>query len=403
MRISTALMYQTGSTAISRQQTELLRTQQQISTGRRMLAPSDDPVAASEALRVEQGRALTSQYQSAQGAARDRLSILEARLGDAGDLYQSLRQLTVQAGNAALSNQDRASLAREMRGLQTQLLSVANSSDGQGGFLFSGFNVDTQPFDRTPAGVTYNGDQGQRLLQVAAGRQIAVTANGAQVFDRVRDGNGVFATSASATNTGTAVVSPGSVTEATLITHHDYQINFSVTAGVTTYDVLDVTAGTTLSTGNAYTSGNAIAFDGLSFKVEGAPANGDSLTVQPSENTSVFDMIDALALVLETPVITSTDKAELQNALGQALTHFDRAIDTALDVRTGVGASLRELEGLGDMASADALQADSRLSELRDLDLAEAISRLSLQSTALEAAQQAYLRTTGLSLFNYLS
>lgn len=403
MRISTALMYQTGSTAITRQQSELLQTQQQISTGRRMLSPSDDPVAASEALRVEQGRALTNQYQSAQGAARDRLSILEARLGDAGDLYQSLRQLGVQAGNAALSNQDRASLAREIRGLQTQLLSIANSSDGQGGYLFSGFNIDTQPFDRTPGGVAYNGDQGERLLQVAAGRQLAVTANGAQVFDRVRDGNGVFATRPGAANTGTAVVNAGSVTDASLITRHDYQINFTVTAGVTTYDVQDLTAGTTLSTGNAYTAGNAIAFDGLSFKVEGAPANGDSLSVRPSQSTSVFDMIDAMALALETPVITSADKAALQNSLGQALTHLDRAIDTALDVRTGVGASLRELEGLGDMASADALQADARLGELRDLDLAEAISRLSLQSTALEAAQQAYLRTTGLTLFNFLN
>ncbi|MDX2218639.1 MAG: flagellar hook-associated protein FlgL [Burkholderiales bacterium] len=403
MRISTALMYQTGSTAISRQQSELSRTQQQISTGRRMLAPSDDPVAASEALRVEQGRALTSQYLSAQGAARDRLSILEVRLGDAGDMYQSLRQLTVQAGNAALSNADRASLAREVRGLQNQLLAIANSSDGQGGYLFSGFNVDTQPFDRTPAGITYNGDQGQRLLEVAAGRQIAVTANGAQVFDRVRDGNGVFATRAGAVNTGTAVVSAGSVTDASLITRHDYQINFSVVAGVTTYDVLDLTAGTTLSTGNAYAAGDAIAFDGLSFKVDGAPANGDSLSVRPSQNSSVFDMVDALARALETPVITSADKAELQNSLGQAMTHLDRAIDTALDVRTGVGAALRELDGLGDMASADALQADARLGELRDLDLAEAISRLSLQSTALEAAQQAYLRTTGLTLFNFLN
>jgi flagellar hook-associated protein 3 FlgL len=402
MRISTALMYQTGSTAISRQQSELLRTQQQISSGRRMLSPSDDPVAASEALRVEQGRALTSQYQSAQGTARDRLSVLESRLGDAGELYQSMRQLGVQAGNAALSNQDRASIAREIRGLKAQLLSVANSSDGQGGYLFSGYNIDVQPFDQTPSGVAYNGDQGQRLLQVANGRQIPVTANGAQVFDRVRDGNGVFATGASAGNTGTAVVGAGSVTDASLPTRHNYQINFTVTAGVTTYDVMDLTAATTLSTGNAYIAGNAINFDGISFKVDGSPASGDSLTVRPSNNTSVFDMIDALALSLERPVITPADKAGLQNSLGQALTHFDRAIDTALDVRTGVGASLRELDGLGDMASADALQADTRLGELRDLDLAEAISRLSLQSTALEAAQQAYMRTTGLSLFNYL-
>lgn len=401
MRISTNTVYEQGIAAMQRQQASLLKTQQQIASGRRILTPADDPVAAARALDVSQAEAANAQYAVNRANAESALGLEEGVLHSVGDLIQDVRTAAIAAGNPALSMSDRASLATELRSRLEQLIALANSTDGTGQYLFSGYQGNVMPFTRTAAGVQYAGDEGQRLIQVGASRQIEVSDSGAAVFERIRNGNGVFVTAAAA-NAGGGVIGPGAVVDAAALTGHGYEITFSVSGGMTTYEVVDTTTSTTLSTGNAYASGEAITFDGIAFDIQGNPADGDRFTVTPSSNQSLFKTLDDLIAVLAAPVDGAAGNARLTNGLNAALVNLDRALDNVLSVRAAVGARLQEVDALQSLGEDLALQYQQTLSQLQDVDYAQAVSDLARQQTYLEAAQRSFLRVSTLSIFEYL-
>lgn len=402
MRVSTSWIYSSGVEAMARKQAEMLHTQQQLSTGKRVLQPSDDPIAAANALTTQQSLAHTAQYARNQGIAQGTLGLAESTLGQVGEALQDVRTLAVAAGNGSLSASDRKSLAIELRGKISALLGLANSRDGAGGYLFAGYQESTQPFVQTAAGVLYQGDQGGRELQVAAQRTLQIGASGASVFEGAKAGNGIFTVSANPANTGGGVADTGQVTNSAALNGHAYQVRFSVAAGVTTYDVVDTTAATTITSGAAYAPGMSIGFDGLQVSFSGAPADNDTFEVAPSTRQSVFKALDDLATALESSAAGTLRESVFQTRLGAAIAGIDQAHDQVLSIRTGFGARLRELDALGTQAADQTLHYQEELSRLTDLDYAAAISALSQHQLSLQAAQQSYLRVTSLSLFNYL-
>src|SRR5262249_41119373 len=158
-------------------------------------------------------------------------------------------------GSGVLADSDRASIATELEGRLAHVLGIANGKDGGGHFLFAGFQSNTQPFVATPTGATYLGDQGQAVLQVASGRQLASGETGSTVCETIRPGNGTFVRPGGASTAGPGTVGGGQVVTPAAITGHTYTLQFNVAAGVTTYDVIDATTSSTVSTGNAYTPG----------------------------------------------------------------------------------------------------------------------------------------------------
>lgn len=402
MRVSTHLVFQRGADAIGRGQSQLVETQQRIATGRRMLTPADDPIAASRALETSQAQRLAEQYIENQGAARDGLRLAESALGDAGNVLQQARELLVAAGDGALTGRERATIADELQSRLAELIGLANARDGAGGFLFAGYRETVQPFTATPAGAAYNGDQGRRELAVGPGRALAVSEAGSEIFERVRNGNGTFVTAAAPANAGGAVVSVGRVLDPTAVTGDAYQIVFTVAAGVATYAVVDTTTSATLSTGNPYTSGGAIQFDGMQVEVTGQPASGDVFTVAPSTSQSVFKTLADAAAALRADTYDPASAARLEQGRAGAIANLDQALDRLLGVRTGFGARLRELDDLDAATQAQALEQSARLSDLQDLDYTQAASDLAREAQALEAAQLSYKRVTQLSLFDYL-
>lgn len=406
MRIATKTIYDLGVSAINRQTADMLKTQQQISANRRVLVPSDDPVAASRVLEINQADAINTQYGTNAQTASGRLSLTEQALGQVNDLLQAARQDAVAAGNGSYTDSDRAAVAQDLQSLYDELMTLANTTDGEGNYLFSGYQTDVKPFVPAAAGVQYQGDDGQRLVQVASGRQIAVSESGADVFMRVRRSNGTFSASAPATNTGTAVYTQGAVTDPAAITGHQYRITFSVTGSgaeaVTTYDVLDVTAGTTVAAAQPYTSGGTIAFDGMSLQVEGAPASGDSVQLDPSTNQDIFTTLSGLIAALRAPAGEPAAKARLQNALNDALANIDRGMENVSTVRAGVGTRMRETDDHKDASDDLSVLYKQDVSNLQDLDYARAVSDLVQQQTSLEAAQKTFLQTAQLSIFDYL-
>lgn len=403
MRISSNTLFDSNVTLLGQQQTRLLQTQQQIASGRRILTASDDPVAAARALEISQSDAMNTQYAANRTAARHKLSLAESNLQSVTSLLQDVRTAVVGAGNGTFNDSDRQTVAADLSGRLQELTGLANSTDGAGNYLFAGFQSRTQPFVNTAAGVGYFGDDGQQNMQVSAARQIASGEAGADVFMRIKNGNGTFVTQPAAANTGSGVISRGNVIDPVSLTSHNYQIDFTVAAGVTTYSVTDTTTSTVLLSppaGTAYVSGQAISFDGMQFDIQGAPANGDAFTVSPSANESVFKTISDMIAALNTPVAGGA--ASLTNSLNNGLNQLDNALNNILTVRSSLGLRLNEIDALQSAGEDLGLQFKQSLSELQDVDYNKAISDLTQQQMSLQAAQQTFAKVASLSLFDYL-
>jgi flagellar hook-associated protein 3 FlgL len=230
-----------------------------------------------------------------------------------------------------------------------------------------------------------------------------VAFDGSSVFLQVRAGNGSFTATPAGGNAGSGVMTTGTVVDPTQLPGDTYRIQFNVAGGNTTYDVLDVTSGATVSSGNAYTSGSAITIGGMQVSVSGAPANGDTFSLAPSGAQSMFQTLQDLVTALNAPANGNpAATARLQNATAAALANLDQGIDHVLTLRATAGASLRELDDLSSGNADRNLQYDQTLSRLNDLDYNQALSDFAKQQLALDAAQKSFARVSSLSLFAYL-
>ena len=403
MRISTNTIYETGTTLMLQQQEKLINTQQQLSTGRRILTLSDDPISAAQALNISQSESLNKQYSVNRSSAGSSLALEENVLRQVTGILQDVHSSAVYAGNATLTDADRKTLATELRSKLESLVGLANTTDEKGQFLFSGFQANTKPFAQTGLTVQYVGDQGQRLNQVGPARQLAVSDSGADIFERIKDGNGVFATAANSTNMGTGVIDGGSVLAPSSLTGADYEITFTVSAtGVATYDIVNTTTGTPVSSANPYVSNNTISFDGMQLSIKGDPANGDKFTVSPSSNQSVFKTVSDLITALETPSSGQPGGTRLANNLKSTLQNINNGLEHLLSKQAAIGARLQEIDTLESVGSDQNIQFEQMLSQLQDVDFAQATSDLQRQQLYLQAAQQSYIKISGLSLFNYI-
>jgi flagellar hook-associated protein 3 FlgL len=408
MRISTSSIYNANVSLLNQQQAQLLHTQQQISTQRRILTPADDPIASARALEVSQADASNSQYAVNRNTVQQSTSLAESVLQSVTNLLQDVRTVAVNVGNGALNSSDKQTFATDLSGRLEELLTLANSTDGVGNYLFSGFQGRTQPFANNNAVVQYQTDDGQRMIQVSSSRQLAASDSGADIFMRVKNGNGTFSVQAAASNTGSGIVSQGAITNPALLTGNNYQVTFSVVAGVTTYGVTNTTPGALVpvpvAAGTPYVSGQVISFDGLQLDVTGAPASGDVFTVAPSTNESIFKTISDLITALRTPNPQggAVAAAALTNSTNTALNNLDRGLDNVLTVRASLGTRLNELDALQSTGEDMGIQYKQMLSQLQDVDFNKAISDLNQQKTSLEAAQKSFMAVSGLSLFNYM-
>ncbi|WP_426190364.1 flagellar hook-associated protein FlgL [Massilia sp. DWR3-1-1] len=406
MRISTNSMYAASSTQLGTLQTQLARTQMQLSTNKKLLAPSDDPIASARALEVTQSQSINSQFATNRANARSSLSQEEVVLSGVQSLIQDVQGIAVAAGGGTNAAADRTTYANELQGRLDDLIALANSSDGNGGYVFSGFRSSTPPFVKNGAAVDYNGDQGEVQLQVAGARKLAINDAGSSVFTGIATANGTFATAANPSNTGTGVVSSGSVVNPSALTGRNYSLDFAVTnTGATTYTITDQSAAPPVAmvSGASYLAGQAITVAGQQFDIKGTPGDGDQFTVKPSDRQSLFTTVSKLIDTLRAPATTDKEKATLDKGLQDAIGNLALGLDNVLAVRSSVGSRMKELDSLDSIGSDIDLQYAATLSGLQDLDIVSAISMFSQQTQTLQAAQKTFTSISGLSLFNYIS
>jgi flagellar hook-associated protein 3 FlgL len=400
MRMSSAQIFQQGISAILAGQSKLSNTEQQLATGRRILTPSDDPVAALQILDITEDLKLVDQYQRNSNLAQGQLALEESALANVGNILQRTRELVLQANNASQSPETRNSIAVEIEARIDELQGLANKRDASGEYIFAGFQSQQEPFSRQGNTFSFNGDDNQRFLQTGASTQVAVRDSGFDIFMAIASGNGSFSASPDGANAGTAVI--GSTSADSSFIRDDYSITFSqaTTADPVTYQVLDSSLG--LVAGGNYVSGSTIEFNGASIRFDGEPADSDTFSVASNVKQDMFTTMQNIVDRLKGAGAASAEVAVLNSEMGLALDNIDQALGNVLNVRADVGVRLNHVENQLDINESFNLQLQETLSGIQDLDYAEAISRFNLQLTTLQAAQQSYVKMQGLSLFNYL-
>jgi flagellar hook-associated protein 3 FlgL len=397
MRIATANAFDSGIDTLSRRQSDLNALQDQITTGKRVARASDDPAAASRAERAlaSIGRSETSQR--AVDASKVLVTQAESTLGDAGTLLQRARELMVSAGNASYGDGERKGIADELQSIREQLLSLANSGDGAGTYLFGGQGATQKPFADTAGGVQFVAADGEMRTEQPTG--LPLTTDGAAAWLQARTGNGVFVTSAAA-GVRNATIDVGQVADPSALTGADYTIDFSVSGGTTTYAVLKNGAPTAVVAA-PYVSGQAITVDGMTVAVSGTPAAGDQFRIAPSTPTlGVFDTLDRAIAGLKTPGRTG---APIAQANGEGLRDLDSVLANLQAARAAAGAVLNRIDSETDRLDAQKLASTSERSNAEDVDMVHAISDFQNRQSGYDAALKSYAMVQRLSLFQYVN
>src|ERR1700722_15328735 len=311
MRISTSMLNQNAVNSIMQDELQLAQTQNQLSTGKSVNTPADNPVAMVKLLQLNNTNSQYQQYVSNGQAANTNLSLEEQALSTSTTTLQSIRDLVVQANSGTNNASDLKDIATQISALESQLQGTANSQNAQGQYLFSGFSGNTQPFVRGSSGaISYVGDSGSSSVAINGGTSVQTGDPGSSVFMNIPAGNGTFTTAASSANTGTGVVDAGSVQDAANWVPGQYTITFS---SPTAYSV-SLTGGSAnpIATGTYdSTQGGEVAFNGVQVGVTGAPAAGDTFTVSPSTKQSVFNTLDNLVSSLNNAGTSAAAKAQL--------------------------------------------------------------------------------------------
>ncbi|GLS04342.1 flagellar hook-associated protein FlgL [Chitiniphilus shinanonensis] len=461
MRVATNTVYSQGSMGISRLMAQQSKLQNQLATGRRVLSPSDDPIASSRALQISQAQSINTQYSTNSDSADTSLAMTEKTLNQLVTLIQNVQSLAVSAGNPTQTADQKKMLDAELQGRYQELLALANATDGNGEYLFSGFRGDTKPFTEAGFGnVTYNGDDGQRGIQISASRTIPVSEAGSKLFQRVPTGNGTFTSSANMANTGTGIITTGEVLDpskwANAANVQDFRIEFNsipdpndpTAAPIVNYDIIDSRA--TLPDGSAnpnynmsmvdgydynggarpstpgvnsyprtYKSGADIEFKqlpgettplvanwdfGVKTSVTGDPKTGDTFTVAASKNTDIFSVLADFSSALNNYNTAGNGKGQtdFQNQLNTVIKNLSNSLDTVLSTQASIGARMLETESVRNTNEDVNLQYTATLSKLQDLDWPKAISDFSQNQMLLDAARSSFSQVQNLSLFQYI-
>jgi flagellar hook-associated protein 3 FlgL len=405
MRISTQQLFNRGLEQIQEVTAQQQKTQLQLSTGKKILTPADDPVASARILELNQELAINEQFQSNIDLVDGRLELQDDMLGSIGSAVQRVRELAVTAGNGIFNANDLNSIAVEAEVILDQLAGLLNSQDAGGEYLFSGFQGGTEPFQKNISGAyTYQGDEGRRFVQVGPSVSIASTENGKQIFQDVAVNENTFYTLTSPTNQSepAAQITTGQVIDQDVYDAF-YPEDLTITFNTPTdYSITEASTGRLVVANQPFISNAPISINGLQFEISGSPVPGDTFAVQSSEKQGVLTTIEKFVYGLKNFNPSESGREVFKNVMDSAIANLDNAETSILEVRSQIGARLNTIETTKEQLLDVEILTKEILTNIEAVDYAEAVSLLSIQQTTLEAAYSSYSQVTSLSLFDRL-
>ena len=397
MRVSTAFRYESTVDNLQKRQRDMSDAQMQMTNGKRINRPSDDPTGAARAERAYISQQRIGSEQRSVDASRNALVLAESALGQAGDVMQAARETLVASGNGSYSPAERAAQAARLQQFRDQLLSLANQSNGAGGYLFGGQGATAIPFLDTAAGIQAAATGGQ--TQLTSTEQMPVTVDGQAIWLGVASGNGVFVTGAAASNTGSGWVDAGSVTNPAALTGSRYQIEFAGSGTSSTYTVRKDGIATPQA-GIPFVAGSVLSIDGMSMHIKGAPKAGDLFTVDPSApDLDSIGALDRAIAVLKNP---NANAGHIGQAVNSGLRDIDAVMGRLQAARAEAGSTLTRLDSIDNRNQDRTLWAKAVQSNAEDLDMVQAVSDFQNKQTSYQAALQSYASVHRLSLFDYI-
>lgn len=402
MRVATANAYDSTIDLLAKRQADLANQQERLATGKRVLKPSDDPVAATLAETAANRLSRVQADLRALESSRTSLQQAESALAESGNLMQRVRELLVTAGNGTFGPSEREDIARQLEGLREQLLGVANLRDNAGRTLFGGLGGAQVPFVDTygppSAGVVFAGQRGQAA---AGNTSLPQALDGDAIWMRIPRGNGSFTLALDPANAGSVRTDLGQVSDPGLLTGAEYEIGFAEVAGQMQFNVFDQTNGVSVLSGVPYVAGQTVSFDGLSIRMDGNPADGDRVAVRPATApTDIFrvvqDAIDALRYQ------GANRGAHQAQELGRVMIELDAGMDRVLLARGRAGEWLNRADSLDSLLKGRSNDFEIEKSRLEDLDMIKGISDFQNKQVALEAALKSYAQVQRLSLFQFV-
>ncbi|MDN7798785.1 flagellar hook-associated protein FlgL [Burkholderia vietnamiensis] len=412
MRISSAQFFQLNVSQMNDQQAQLSQLYQQIASGVSLQTPADNPVGAAQAVQLSMTSATLSQYTANQSTALASLQAEDQTLQSVSTVLTGVQTLTVRAGDGSLADSDRAALATQLQGYRDQLMTLANTNDGAGTYLFAGVNNSSAPFTSSPNGtVSYVGDSGTRQVQIGDSSSVAQGDTGAAVFMSVQSLGSDPVPAADAANTGTGRITAVTVTSPSAATNgHHFAITFGGTPAAPTYTVTDSSAKPPTTTpAQAYTAGASIALGGgMTVSVSGTPSAGDSFSVTPGPQATggadIFSTLDSMIAALKTPVTGNpVAAAALSNAMMTGSIKVGNTMRNVTTIQASVGGREQEVKAMQAVTQTASLQTTSNLTDLTGTNMVTTISQYLQVQNALTGAQKAYVQLQNLSLFQYVN
>jgi flagellar hook-associated protein 3 FlgL len=408
-RLGTANAYDSTVAQLQARQNSLTNLQEQLSSGKKVNTPADDPTGAAQAERALNRLSRIATDQRALETQRNAIASAESTLGSITDALQQARELMVSAGNGSFTTADRKTVTDQIAGLRQRILSLANTQDSNGQPLFAALGSALTPFAgpvSSSPDYSFNGLPGTASGDTYA---VASTLDGDSAFMLQPGRDGAYNVQPSSAN---AALSTGavSVTNPAAVNGSSYALQVTgFAAGTVTYSLTETTSASAVPPNTSLapvagltapwsaTGGFTITqMPGLSLTVIGTPTVGNTVGIAP--NASVFSTLDKAV----TDISAATSSSTASQAISQAIHNLDISMARISAVRGQAGDLLNRADSITSTNDKRTIEQTANKSRAEDVDMIKAYSEFTKQQTAYQAALQSYAQIQKLSLFNYV-
>lgn len=407
MRVTTNLIFDQNLRAINQSQGSLSDIQTQLATGKKLLRPSDDPVGASQVIRLTEELDKIDQFQRNNDLVTNALELEDTTLRSLNDVLNRARRLTVQAGNGILSASDKNAIGAEIEQLRNQTIDLMNTQNASGDYIFAGYQSASQAFEFNPTAdsdrIKFIGDDGTNTIQLSDSVSIQSTTSGKTLFEDVRarlnfslsNASGISLSDYTIKNQGSFDTFHQSNFDPANALNNDYRFTIN---GSNQIEVSNLGTGAVVDT-LPFASGEVVTYNGIEFSAAGNPGDSFDISLNRPQKTNIAETLHNMFLALND---TSLNAQEYTSAINDTLVGIDNGLSKMSRENASVGARLNIAQSVeSTQLDAEIANAKAR-SSIEDIDYARASTEFAKQETALEAAFASFPRIANLSLFNYI-